>query len=118
MPPPWACTPAPDVSVNCVPLVTVTGAALAGVVVNKPTATSNAVSEAFRDMGPPQVRFARTCYPSWASHLILDPDASAGRRSRAVVSPYMVQRAQSTTVLGKRWSLQKLVWVPPMKVRN
>jgi len=30
----------------------------------------------------------------------------------------MVQRAQSTTVLGKRWSFQKLVWLPPMKVRK
>src|SRR5690348_11470150 len=30
----------------------------------------------------------------------------------------MVQRAQSTTVFGKRLSLQKLVWVPPTKVRN
>ncbi|MFE9644582.1 hypothetical protein ACFYO0_10750 [Streptomyces sp. NPDC006365] len=56
--------------------------------------------------------------PNWASHLVLGPDASAGRRSRAAVSPYMVQRAQSTTVLGKRWSLQKLVWLPPTKVRN
>ncbi|MDQ7810709.1 hypothetical protein Q5425_43880 [Amycolatopsis sp. A133] len=34
------------------------------------------------------------------------------------MSSYMVQRAQSTTVLGKRWSLQKLVWLPPTKVGN
>ena len=54
--------------------------------------------------------------PSWDSHLVFDPAASAGRRSRAAVSPYMVQRAQSTTVVGKRWSLQKLVWEPPTRL--
>src|SRR5690349_13188274 len=56
MPPPWACTTLPEVSVNWVPLVTVTGAAdaLRGVV--RRALASRATASSSRGMAPPSCK--------------------------------------------------------------